>query len=739
MTWAGHGAAGLVLSLTVVLGTGCRDGAPPAPAPERPASPASGPAGPGPSRSTPTGAGVAAAPPAAPTLAPAPRLGLRANHLRLQPWARGPVVLVGGEGLRKHDLEYRSPWSEARVRAGRPARVVRGRKATLTVPWPGGEAEVAITSHGAGTITVRIDGRVAGRIASSARWATGVVAVGSLPAGDHAITLELGGRDVALASLELAPVGAPPSCADDAAPSTTAVGDDVGGWPRLTLATEVPAGAHLVVTPTQGAPSSAPATVASIRVRDQAGVVSTLWSGSPAGQPLVVSLGRFADQLIELELHGDCATRWRDGAIALEAATPNPVPRVDSVVLVVVDTLRSDRVAAVTPGTRVVMPWLTATAAARGLVFAHNQAVAPSSPPSHASIHSGQLPRVHGVVGDTAGPAPGTPLLAAITGAAGLYTGYAGNNDFAMGRLRKASGWRQVFAPIFDGKGDGCRPVIERTLELVRAAAGRRFFVTSLPIDPHVPYDHHPGITERYFDGPFERPLGKRVTSAHLGRIRSLGMTPTRWDQLRGLYDGEVEFLDGCLAALGDGLSALGVADRTAIVLTSDHGEGMGERGGRVGHAYSLHRELVDVPLVWLVPGAAPRRLDLVSSNADLAPTVLALLGLPADARMQGRDLLAMVERGGPAWPRVVASEYGRSYALRARGFHLVVDYGGRRGLYDVAADPEEAHDRSAQAPLPARYLRELAGVFLAHRVAWRGSWGDLGAIAAGSPLAATE
>src|SRR4029079_18714209 len=116
--------------------------------------------------------------------------------------------------------------------------------------------------------------------------------------------------------------------------------------------------------------------------------------------------------------------------------------------------------------------------------------------------------------------------------------------------------------------------------------------------------------------------------------------------------------------------------------------------------------------------------------------TVLDLVGQPADARMQGVSLLPAALAGADV-PRVVASEYGRSYALRAGRWHYVVDYNGTATLHDVIADPEETVDLSRTQPLVLRYFRDAAALYLVHRVAWReATWGNLAAIAPTSPLA---
>jgi arylsulfatase A-like enzyme len=501
----------------------------------------------------------------------------------------------------------------------------------------------------------------------------------------------------------------------------------------MSLLLEIPRDAYLVTTPESTGE-------ARITVTSADGATATLHDGpAPAGEQRW-SLAGFADQLVRLDLDTPgCDVVWDAPRIAL-AARPAPPPRTPAqhLVLIVVDTLRADRLAAVRD-TRVETPRLTAAVRDRGVVFRRNQSMAPSSPPSHATIHTGQIPRVHGAAGDTGDVHAGAPVLAAILGDAGFHTAYVGNNDFAMGRLRKVAGWDVAKTMIYEGKGKDCAPMVEEVLAIVKEvrAAGRRSFVTMLPIEPHVPYRYHQGITEAYYPGPYDKPLGKKATAAHLAKMRKLPADSPRWDHLRGLYDGEVERFDGCYGALEDGLAALGALDDTAIVLTSDHGEGMGERGGHVGHAYGLHGELIDVPLIVVGGGLPAGTVDVVTSNADIAPTVLELLGLPADERMQGAGLVEPARAAAP-WPhRVIASEYGRSYALRGGRWRLVVGYDGAATLHDVVADPEEATDVSDAQPMARRWLRDAAGLYLAHRAAWRAAtWGSLGDLASTSPLA---
>ncbi|MEZ4402611.1 MAG: sulfatase-like hydrolase/transferase [Kofleriaceae bacterium] len=658
-------------------------------------------------------------PPSPPPLLPSPRLDLDANRPRWHLYDRGLVIPIATEGLRKYDQAYRSPWSPVRGAGTDASRTARG-KATLTFPWlaedGAGEVTVIVRGRGLGRARLAVDGARLPALVDAGDHLTTTIAAGRLAAGEHTLTVD-GGAAAAWQTVELAPAGA------TACPP--------GQWSRVSLYTELPADAHL-----QAAPAGAAAV--EVRVTDEAGVTTVAYAGPAAGLTAPIALPAAPDQVVRLDLvaPGGCA-RWDGAVVGVTAAPPAPPPprQVDNVVLVVVDTLRADRLAAYGP-TRVETPRLTA-AAERGAVFLRHQSMAPSSPPSHATIHTGQIPRVHGIVGDDGTLGATTPILSAILSAAGFATSYAGNNDFAMSRFKQPGRWDTFTTPYY-AHGKDCRPIVDEALARATAAhaAGRRFFISLLPIEPHVAYRFHDGVTDRYWPGPWPKPFAKKVTGAHLGRLRSMKLTADDWARLRALYDGEVTHVDACFGVLEDGLRAAGLLDATAIVVASDHGEGQGERGGRGGHAYSLNRELVATPLI-IVGGVGPARVTVPTSNLDLAPTVLALVGLPPDPRMQGQSLVP-VAAAAVAQPSVVASEYGRSYALRAGRWHLVADYDGRQHLYDVVADPDEEHDRAGDAALVVRYLRDAAGLYLAHRTAWHATtWGTLADLAPGNPLAA--
>ncbi len=181
-------------------------------------------------------------------------------------------------------------------------------------------------------------------------------------------------------------------------------------------------------------------------------------------------------------------------------------------------------------------------------------------------------------------------------------------------------------------------------------------------------------------------------------------------EETQARYRREVEFVDRQLARLFESLQRRGRYERALIVLTSDHGEALGEHD-HVGHVVNLHEELLHVPLVIKLPGDDPRRAALEASkralvrHIDLVPTVLEALRLPALPEQQGRSLFL------PPAPHALLAETHRplapvtQFALRDTRFKLIYYVEQQRWrLFDIASDPLELTDslaNFAEAMLP--------------------------------------
>lgn len=209
--------------------------------------------------------------------------------------------------------------------------------------------------------------------------------------------------------------------------------------------------------------------------------------------------------------------------------------------------------------------------------------------------------------------------------------------------------------------------VADHAISYIAAQRDRPWFVWAHLFDPHNPYRWPPG-------------------------------TDTTDDTDLARYRAEILYTDVQIARMLVALDRAGLADRTIVVVTADHGESFGDHGANY-HSTGLYDELTRVPLLIRAPGLAPRVIDDPVSLVDVAPTLGGLLDLPPLPTTQGRDLAPLL-RGHPAPPAPILAEvayrdYHRTYMLRDGDHKLIWDHHrDTRRLYDLAADPRETRNR---------------------------------------------
>jgi arylsulfatase A-like enzyme len=126
------------------------------------------------------------------------------------------------------------------------------------------------------------------------------------------------------------------------------------------------------------------------------------------------------------------------------------------------------------------------------------------------------------------------------------------------------------------------------------------------------------------------------------------------------LYDEEIFYTDMHLGRLFDGLDTRGLMDNTIVVLTSDHGEGLAREKdhGHIYHGQHLYDNLIHVPLIAWVPGAAGRRVDEPVATIDIVPTLLQLTGVEHRVPLSGVSLVPWIEgREKESHPPVVSQK----------------------------------------------------------------------------------
>ncbi len=364
------------------------------------------------------------------------------------------------------------------------------------------------------------------------------------------------------------------------------------------------------------------------------------------------------------------------GCTRAYAPTHNATPR--NVILITIDTLRVDRVG------RGLTPSIDALAA-RGVRFTNARAVVPLTLPSHTVIMTGELPSQTGVhVNGAAGLASGHPTIARALKDAGYRTGAFVGAYVLDRRFGLADGFdvyddrvqrdqRGTITLDAQRRGDA---VVDAALHWLTGSNQTPFFAWIHLYDPHAPYEPPPEYLVRANHVP---------------------------------YDGEVAFADAQVGRLLDWLKTSGHEDQTVVVVAGDHGEGLGDHG-EATHGMLLYDSTLRVPLVMAGPNIDSRLASLPVSLASLAPTVIAVAGVPLPRSMRQPSLLSADKPADP----VAETDYPRSagwHALTALAddrWKLIVS--SERELYDLASDPGETRNVAAwKAPIADAIAGALA------------------------------
>lgn len=385
----------------------------------------------------------------------------------------------------------------------------------------------------------------------------------------------------------------------------------------------------------------------------------------------------------------------------------------ERVIVILIDALRADHVGlygsqlGATPGLDRLGP--------EAVWFERAFVPASWTRPSVPSLLTGLYPSEHGLTDFVDG---GEEVRAAVLAeevttlaegmqAAGYRTALVGYQSQLSPKFGLAQG--------FDFYNNNTRTpdrIQSRLLEWVDEAPAAPFFAYLHYLDIHWPYCPPESTRGRFYSGPSEldpcadwRGLRERIRSGETvldEEDRKL---------LAARYAEELAALDQALGALFDELERRGLWQETLVVITSDHGEELYERGG-IEHGHTLHDELLRVPFVWKLPGSwrAPRghASDALVEVRSTLPTLFELVGQPVPDGVSAPSLLPWLAgeaRERSPVPAVFAESNGM-FAVRTDRFKMVVTPAEKRyQLYDLEADPAERADLAASRP---EELREL-------------------------------
>lgn len=421
-----------------------------------------------------------------------------------------------------------------------------------------------------------------------------------------------------------------------------------------------------------------------------------------------------------------------------------------NVLLIVVDTLRWDRVGVYTRSK--LTPCLDRLAQ-DAVVFQDAISTSPWTLPTHASLFSGVYPEEHGVSWAHYQLDDERPLLAGLLAEHGYHTFAVSNNwllsaenGFARGFERY---WESATDPLVqswrlalrctalawisncigvpeelasDAGSAWTNWVVDRHLGSIEVV-DRPFFGFLNYFEPHDPYSPPPAYKSSHLT-PEQRDADRAWHQEQADLCAqacglSDTLSPEEIELASALYDAEVAYQDEMLGQLFEVLERRGLLEKTWVIVTSDHGELFGEQG-MVYHTAGTHYQLVHVPLIVRPPGGTARRsvagpvqpVDVFHSILDIAdvPLPVGLRGthpLPLREGAVSEREVAITQTFGASISGLAAAQYRNLRVDYSRwlewvtgvyvdGHLLKFDHRHPRGLFDVRHDPAMENDLRA-------------------------------------------
>jgi choline-sulfatase len=395
-----------------------------------------------------------------------------------------------------------------------------------------------------------------------------------------------------------------------------------------------------------------------------------------------------------------------------------------NVLLITIDTLRADHLGAY-GYKRKTSPRIDALAR-EGVAFEGAYTYWPKTRGSFVALLTGRLASQTGYSKTHPQLLGMNPTLASVLKAAGYATSATVDNP----NVARAFGYAKGF--------DSYRETWEETglaTEVARAAAitedGVRALVAARPeqpfllwlhyVNPHAPYTPPAPFDTAFLDDDAKAGPHLEVVPGDHGGI------PKKWavagqDRLGyyvAQYDGEIAAVDREVGRVLDALRISAVKDQTLVIVTSDHGESLGEHGYFFDHGEDLFDPSLRIPLVLAGPGVrAGHRSPLFASTLDLVPTVLDAVKVSYPPDLAGKSLWPAAQGGsGPDRSRLQAQNDRNLIGSWDRRYKVVATPEGDRmdyALFDRAADPGETRDLASRRPADLAVQRRELELFQA-------------------------
>ncbi|MEW6378136.1 MAG: tetratricopeptide repeat protein [bacterium] len=374
-----------------------------------------------------------------------------------------------------------------------------------------------------------------------------------------------------------------------------------------------------------------------------------------------------------------------------------------NIVLISIDTLRADHLGCY--GYKGTQTPVIDQLAREGALFSHCLTPSPVTMPAHLSMMTGLYPLSHGVRNNgTFVAAPELVTLAEVLKDQGYQTA-AFVGSFVLDRRFGLDQGFDVFDDYMNKDQEltlllynerKAENVVSEAEKWLKAnGSNKPFFLWLHCFDPHAPYEPPKPFADIY---------------------------------KTNLYDGEIAYTDQTLGRLVVSLKEMNLWDQTLLVLTADHGEGLGDHGEKT-HAIFIYDSTLHVPLIIRYPKLLPQNVEISQEVTllDIFPTVLELAGVEKEMDIHGKSLVGLLKNGKEDKPirqeffcetyyplynhgwspleGIRTSEWVYIRAPKPELYHMIEDRGQLKNLYTTQQQVADNLDRQMEA-LKARIAR---------------------------------
>jgi arylsulfatase A-like enzyme len=417
-----------------------------------------------------------------------------------------------------------------------------------------------------------------------------------------------------------------------------------------------------------------------------------------------------------------------------ESGAPPPRNAGINVLLVTVDTLRPDHLSSYG------YPRKTSPAidelAAKGVSFDLAFTYWPKTRGSFAAMFTSLYASQHGLTVRERNLPDFNETMAETFRKAGYRTAAAVDNGNLDATLGFAQGFEEYEQSWLRAETESERSeVITRFAEEFLARRDERpFFLWLHYVNPHTPYEP-PEELLRSFRNDGLVPRGSElpeVVGFHGGVNRNLAArveaSQRSWGDFIDRYDAEILAADRHFGRVRKALEGGPWASSTAVVLTSDHGESLGEHDYFFDHGDDLFNPSLRIPLILSFPGFLPagERVSGAVSTLDVFPTILDLAQVSFPTGLQGRSVLPLVRGTSSSLHEAIFFQNDRHLMAITNGRLKLIERppsdGGEGGfaLYDMYRDPGEEEDRYEGAESRVGPLSAELSSFRTRTVAWQ-------------------